>query len=97
MQHIKNTALPSPPTSPSQIISKKIKIRLAMRSHLLYTVLTQDGGRSSAVEPRIVVPVVVGSNPIVHPAGGLRKNLVIPPLFLFTPLTCLRYAWALLQ
>ena len=25
-----------------------------------------DGGRSSAVEPRIVVPVVVGSNPIVH-------------------------------
>ena len=28
---------------------------------------SSNGGRSSAVEPRIVVPVVVGSNPIVHP------------------------------
>ena len=26
-----------------------------------------DGGRSSVVEPRVVIPAVVGSSPIVHP------------------------------
>jgi hypothetical protein len=31
------------------------------------------GGRSSTVEPRIVVPDVAGSNPVGHPAISPRK------------------------
>ena len=48
-----------------------MKIMLAFHAPSVYTApalrCKLDGGRSSAVEPRIVVPVVVGSNPIVHP------------------------------
>ncbi len=29
-----------------------------------------DGGRSSMVEPQIVILVVAGSSPVGHPAGG---------------------------
>lgn len=37
------------------------------------------------VEPRIVVPVVVGSSPIVHPIReeervGIRRNILVPAL-----------------
>jgi hypothetical protein len=35
----------------------------------LILVSLQSGGRSSTVEPRIVVPAVAGSSPVGHPAG----------------------------
>lgn len=89
------------PASPPQIKkSKKMHLNAKFGLHSSaepcilspHSGASSNGDLSSAVEPQIVVLVVMGSNPIGHPAGGLRKNLVIPPLFLFTPLTCLRYA-----
>jgi hypothetical protein len=41
-------------------------------------VLCLNGGRSSMVEPRIVVPVVAGSSPVGHPKYGLRPHLLPP-------------------
>ena len=38
------------------------------------------GGRSSAVEPWFVVPVVVGSNPIVHPERLARVAELVDAL-----------------
>ena len=38
------------------------------------------GGRSSAVEPWFVVPVVVGSNPIVHPKRLARVAELVDAL-----------------
>ena len=35
----------------------------------LILVSLQSGGRSSTVEPRIVVPAVAGSSPVGHPVG----------------------------
>ena len=34
------------------------------------------GGCSSGVEPRIVTPVVVGSNPIIHPSDNVCVTLL---------------------
>ena len=42
-------------------------------------------GVAQLVEPRVVIPVVVGSNPIVHPKLSIKINteleLIIPNLF----------------
>ncbi len=34
----------------------------------IFVEVVLNGGCSSAVEPRIVIPVVAGSNPVSHPA-----------------------------
>jgi hypothetical protein len=34
----------------------------------------KNGGRSSMVEPRIVVPVVAGSNPVGHPKQKMAET-----------------------
>ncbi len=43
------------------------KIRLAEPDLALISWSGSNGGRSSMVEPRIVVPDVAGSNPVGHP------------------------------
>jgi hypothetical protein len=43
------------------------KIRLAEPDLALLSLSGPNGGRSSMVEPRIVVPDVAGSNPVGHP------------------------------
>ncbi|GEM_PF-2487054 len=35
-----------------------------------------NGDCSSGVEPRIVIPVVAGSNPVSHPTHPLKKRLI---------------------
>ena len=42
-----------------------------MPSCASFGLATEDGGRSSTVEPRIVVPVVAGSNPVGHPSDQI--------------------------
>jgi hypothetical protein len=44
------------------------KIRLAEPDLALLSLSGLNGGRSSMVEPRIVVPDVAGSNPVGHPS-----------------------------
>ena len=39
-------------------------------------------GVAQLVEPRVVIPVVVGSNPIVHPRTTKKINCLIPSLIL---------------
>ena len=36
------------------------------------------GGRSSMVEPQIVVLVVAGSSPVDHPTAASRRKLQVP-------------------
>jgi hypothetical protein len=45
-----------------------LKICLAEQQLALLSLSASDGGRSSTVEPRIVVPVVAGSSPVGHPS-----------------------------
>ena len=39
-------------------------------------------GVAQLVEPRVVIPVVVGSNPIVHPSQFMQSNLALDRLVL---------------
>ena len=39
-------------------------------------------GVAQLVEPRVVIPVVVGSSPIVHPKASKKINCLIPRLLL---------------
>ena len=60
-------------------ISKPIRespvLCLQMQAGILKSVSSGDGGRSSMVEPQIVVLVVAGSSPVGHP-GVLKGGLV---------------------
>lgn len=51
-----------------------------------FAVNMRNGGCSSVVEPRIVVPVVVGSIPIAHPARALFRQEITPAIFISKPL-----------
>jgi hypothetical protein len=60
------------------------KIRLAEPDLALLSLSGPNGGRSSMVEPRIVVPDVAGSNPVGHPnefliALSQKKTLKAEP------------------
>jgi hypothetical protein len=48
-----------------------LKISLAEPDLALLSLSGSNGGRSSMVEPRIVVPDVAGSNPVGHPSPDL--------------------------
>ncbi len=50
------------------------KIRLASSQDALICFSSENGGRSSMVEPWIVVPAVAGSSPVGHPVLVLRHR-----------------------
>src|ERR1700719_953376 len=61
-------------TSNCSLRSLALKICLAEPELALLSFSPPHGGRSSTVEPRIVVPDVAGSNPVGHPSKNLLSE-----------------------
>src|ERR1700756_3517219 len=59
-----------------RVLTRTLPRKSAWRNPILryFHYPVQNGGRSSMVEPRIVVPDVAGSNPVGHPSEFLSKR-----------------------